>query len=89
MSLEELEALPNRTEGQQSADRRLWVERLLAAIQQLKPLDRQVILSYLEGLDAAATAEITGISPGNVATRIHRIKKILAQRFHQGGSHAE
>ena len=89
VSLEELEALPNRTEGQQSADRRLWVERLLAAIQQLKPLDRQVILSYLEGLDAAATAEITGISPGNVATRIHRIKKILAQRFHQGGSHAE
>jgi RNA polymerase sigma-70 factor (ECF subfamily) len=58
-------------------------------IQQLKPLDRQVILSYLEGLDAAATAEITGLAPGNVATKIHRIKNLLAQRFHQGDRHAE
>ena len=47
------------------------------------------MLSYLEGLDAAATAEITGISPGNVATKIHRIKNMLAQRFHQGVRNAE
>jgi RNA polymerase sigma-70 factor (ECF subfamily) len=40
-------------------------------------------------LDAAATAEITGLAPGNVATKIHRIKNLLAQRFHQGDRHAE
>jgi RNA polymerase sigma-70 factor (ECF subfamily) len=89
VSLDEVGALPDPAEGERAAGQRLSVERLLALIQQLKPLDRQVILSYLEGLDAAATAEITGISPGNVATKIHRIKSLLAQRFHQGEQYAE
>jgi RNA polymerase sigma-70 factor (ECF subfamily) len=89
VSLEELEMLADHAEGQRAADRRLSLERLFELIQQLKPLDRQVILSYLEGLDAAATAEITGISPGNVSTKIHRIKNLLSQRFHQGGNYAE
>jgi RNA polymerase sigma-70 factor (ECF subfamily) len=58
-------------------------------IRQLKPLDRQIIFSYLEGLDAASIGEITGLSPGNVATKIHRIKTILTRRFHSGGPHGE
>jgi RNA polymerase sigma-70 factor (ECF subfamily) len=57
-------------------------------IQSLKPLDRQVILSYLEGMDAAAIGEITGLAAGNVATKIHRIKTVLARRFSQGVQHA-
>ena len=57
--------------------------RLSLLIQKLKPLDRQVIVSYLEGLDAAATAEITGLSPPNVAMKIHRIKNVLARQFSQ------
>ena len=89
VSLEELETLPDPVQSERAADRRHSLDRLLELIQQLTPLDRQVILSYLEGLDAAATAEITGISPGNVATKIHRIKNLLAQRFHRGGNHAE
>jgi RNA polymerase sigma-70 factor (ECF subfamily) len=40
-------------------------------------------------MDAASIGEITGLSPGNVAMRIHRIKNILARRFREGGSHAE
>jgi len=39
------------------------------------------MLAYLEGMDAAATAEITGLSPGNVAVKIHRIKHLLAQHL--------
>lgn len=74
---------------EQSLDQHVALERLLRLIQRLRPTDRQVILSYLEGLDAAATAEITGLSPGNVATRIHRIKQILARQFHEGGNHVE
>jgi RNA polymerase sigma-70 factor (ECF subfamily) len=89
VSLEELEATPDPGEGPAAMHQRHSLERLLALIQQLKPLDRQVILSYLEGLEAASIAEVTGISPGNVATKIHRIKNILAKRFHQGGRHAE
>ena len=33
-----------------------------------------MILLYLEGTDAASIGEITGLSAGNVATKIHRIK---------------
>ena len=89
VSLEELENLPDHTADGLGADQRLALDRLLALIQQLKPLDRQVILSYLEGMDAASIGEVTGISPGNVATKIHRIKNILARKFHGGGRHGE
>lgn len=61
--------------------------RLYTLIQSLKPLDRQLILLYLEGIDAASIAEVTGISSGYVATKIHRIKNILTDRFHNGGNH--
>jgi len=89
VSLEELEMLPDKDDSQFAADQRINLERLSMLIQQLKPLDRQVIISYLEGIDAASIGEITGLSPGNVAMRIHRIKNILARRFHEGGKHAE
>jgi len=82
---EELENLPDSASGQQAADRSHALDRLLILIQRLKPLDRHVILSYLEGLDAASIGEITGLSPGNVATKIHRIKAVLARQFQQGG----
>ena len=62
------------------------MERLSILIQRLKPLDRQVIISYLEDMDAASIGEITGLSPANVAMRIHRIKNILARQFREGGS---
>jgi len=86
LSLEELDQVPDPSvpdAGHQQA-----LNRLLALVQRLKPLDRQVILSYLEGMDAAAIGEITGLAPGNVATKIHRIKNILSSAFHQGGRHA-
>ncbi|HEY2069258.1 MAG TPA: sigma-70 family RNA polymerase sigma factor [Rhizomicrobium sp.] len=64
-------------------------ELLLAMIQTLKPADRQIVLLYLEDLDAATIGEVTGLSPGAVATKIHRIKNILARRFEHGGRHDE
>src|SRR6266446_5948817 len=88
VSLEELEMLPDKDHGQLAADQRINLERLSMFIQQLKPLERQVIFSYLEGMDAASIGEITGLSSANVAMRIHRIKNILARRFREGGSHA-
>ena len=89
VGLEELENLPDATTGPQAADRSQALDRLLDLIQRLKPLDRHVILSYLEGLDAASIGEITGLSPGNVATKIHRIKAVLARQFQQGGRNHE
>jgi len=84
-----LENLPDRAAPAPKADRSGDLERLLQLIQQLQPLERQVILSYLEGLDAASIGEITGISAVNVATKIHRIKRILARQFQAGGPHGE
>jgi RNA polymerase sigma-70 factor (ECF subfamily) len=88
VSLEELEMLPDKDQGQFAANQRISLDRLSALIQRLKPLDRQVIVSYLEDMDAASIAEVTGLSPGSVAMRIHRIKNVLAKRFHEGGSYA-
>jgi RNA polymerase sigma-70 factor, ECF subfamily len=68
-----------------NAQHRMAVEKLVKLMQTLKPLDRELMLLYLEGLDASSIAEISGISAGNVRIQIHRIKKILARRFHEGG----
>jgi RNA polymerase sigma-70 factor, ECF subfamily len=87
VGLDVLDTLPCGEDRELAVDRRHTLERLLRLTRRLKPLDRQVILSYLEGLDAASIAEITGISPGHVATKIYRIKHILARWFHDGGSH--
>jgi RNA polymerase sigma-70 factor (ECF subfamily) len=87
VSLEELEKVPEK--DPHDTHRRIDLDRLSALIQRLKPLDRQVIVSYLEDMDAAAIGEITGLSPANVAMRIHRIKNILARQFHEGGSHGK
>jgi RNA polymerase sigma-70 factor, ECF subfamily len=89
VSVEELEVLPDKEQGQFAVDQLRDLERLSALIRKLKPLDRQVIISYLEDMDAVSIGEITGLSPGNVAMKIHRIKKILARRFHEEGDHAE
>ena len=89
VTLEELETRSDGVEAEASAGQREALDRLLGLVQQLKAVDRQVILSYLEGMDAAAIGEITGLAPGNVATKIHRIKALLSKRFHEGVRHAE
>lgn len=90
-SLEEVESLATAGEdAETSTDKRRALERLYELIQRLEPVDRQVMLGYLEGLEAADIGEISGLSPGHVATKIHRLKALLARRFTQlpgGGRH--
>jgi|SRR5581483_1383881 len=80
-SLEEIDIASTATDVDLIADRRQTLEKLMELIRSLKPLDRQVILCYLEGIDAASIGDVTGLSPGNVSTRVHRIKSILIRRF--------
>ena len=54
--------------------------QLAALIAQLVAPDRQLLLLYLEELDAVAIGEVMGLSPANVATKIHRLKHVLARR---------
>jgi RNA polymerase sigma-70 factor (ECF subfamily) len=86
VSLDELANAPTMVDEEANADRRLALDRLLRLIHRLAPLERQVILLYLESMDAASIAEITGLSAANVSVKIHRIKKILADRFREGGA---
>ena len=44
------------------------------------------MLLYLEDLDAFEIAEVTGLSAVNIATKVHRIKKVLAARVFEGAS---
>ena len=85
VSLEEIDATPVPPD----AGRQLALDHLTHLVQQLQPRDRQVILAYLEGLDAAAIGELTGLSARNVATKVHRIKTLLARGFYQGAHHAK
>src|SRR5688572_14639753 len=64
-----------------SVDRGSSLQRLLNLIERLKPLDRQVILLYLEDFSAEAIGEVVGLSPENIATKVHRIKRLLASMF--------
>jgi RNA polymerase sigma-70 factor (ECF subfamily) len=82
----ELDSLPDSVNEEDRLDRQFTLDRVYALIRELRPVDRQVMLLYLEDVDAATAAEITGLSARNVATRIHRIKQTLAQRFREKGA---
>ena len=83
VGLEELARQRDDAQTEAAAGRRHALDRLFELIQKLQPLDRQVMLAYLEGMDAGSIAEISGLSAGNVATRIHRVKQLLARNFAQ------
>ena len=83
VQLDELDAAADVPDREQAFDRDRAVDRLMTLVRTLAPLDRQIILLYLEGIDAASIGDITGLSSGNVATKIHRMKKVLIARFHE------
>jgi RNA polymerase sigma-70 factor (ECF subfamily) len=87
VDLETLETEVSLTDSRGVAVQRCSAESLLDLIRRLKPLDRQIIVLYLEGEPAAAIAEVTGLSASNVATRIHRIKKLLKHIYVEGALH--
>ena len=84
IGLDELDETPAAGDTDQDLDQQRALERLHTLLRRLKPLDQQLMLLYLEGMDAASIGEVMGLSAGNVATKIHRIKTLLARRFHDG-----
>src|SRR5215831_19563589 len=89
IGLDELDNLPEASSSHQASDRNQDLARLMDFIQRLQPLDRQVILLYLEGTDAASIGEITGLSARYVSTKVYRIKEVLARGFNAGGRNEE
>jgi RNA polymerase sigma factor (sigma-70 family) len=85
-SLDDLADTPERGNPEVIASEQQAVAWLHQTIQRLKPPDAQVMYLYLEDIGANEIAEIVGMSPGTVATRIHRIKTLLARMFQNGGA---
>jgi RNA polymerase sigma-70 factor (ECF subfamily) len=83
--LDELADMPDRDNPELIASDQQALAWLHQTLQRLKPPDAQVMGLYLEDIGAGEIAEIVGISPGAVATKIHRIKTILARMFQNGG----
>ena len=57
------------------------IKRLYSYIQELKVMDRALILLYLDQYKYEEIANIIGISRTNVATKLSRIKNHLRTRF--------
>jgi RNA polymerase sigma-70 factor, ECF subfamily len=89
IDLDALEAEPGLLDGEEQVNQRYSVSRLLDRIYRLRPRDRQIIILYLEGEAASSIAEVTGLSAANVATKIHRIKRVLNLQSPEGAIHAE
>ena len=62
-------------------DRALVVEEqrqaMLAAIQELPPVDKQLIVLHLEGLSYQEIEEISGLTESAIASRLSRIRDRL------------
>jgi RNA polymerase sigma-70 factor, ECF subfamily len=84
VSLEELAEHPAPDDPENTVGNARALARLQVLIRRLTPPDDQVMLLYLEDVDGASIAEITGLSARAVATRIHRIKALLSDQFRQG-----
>ncbi len=89
VTLDELAAEPASRDrpADEMVGRRRALDRLYELIQRLDPIDRQVIVSYLDGIEAVEIAEIIGVSPGAVGMKVHRIKRLLARQVNEGGTH--
>jgi RNA polymerase sigma factor (sigma-70 family) len=60
------------------------VERLralLTAIRELAPLDRALVVLYLDDQSHRDIAAVLGISESNVATKLHRLRQRLRRRL--------
>ena len=69
-SLEELEARADGAGAEAAAGQREALDRLLGLVQQLERRWTGRLILDSGGMDAAAIGEITGLAPGNVATKI-------------------
>ena len=63
--------------AEQEQQRRL----MLARIRALPEADREVIVMHLEGLSHGEIGEVTGATPGAIATRLSRIRERLTHEL--------
>jgi RNA polymerase sigma-70 factor, ECF subfamily len=86
VDIEHLETQGHSEDREAAVDKTRAQERLLSLIHKLPPLDRQIVLLYLEGVDAASIGEIVGLSATNVGSKVHRLKAVLVEGVRKGGN---
>ncbi|WP_299192553.1 sigma-70 family RNA polymerase sigma factor [uncultured Erythrobacter sp.] len=89
VALENIESLPTTDNAEANLAEALVLEQVRGLIAKLAPLDAQVIVLWLEGESGAEIAEITGLTPGAVSVRVHRIKALFADHFETPENHGE
>ena len=87
--LEDIGELPSPADPETQAGRSIILAQVQTLIRYLPFPDSQVMLLWLEGESTKAIAEVTGLSPGAVGVRIHRIKKLLAAHFTPSNNESE
>jgi RNA polymerase sigma-70 factor, ECF subfamily len=50
----------------------------------LGPIDRSVLVLYMEGLSHQEIGDVVGVSAGAAGVRLHRIKQVFAARYVEG-----
>ncbi|MFZ1806575.1 MAG: sigma-70 family RNA polymerase sigma factor [Cyclobacteriaceae bacterium] len=55
-------------------------------MEELKPLEKAMLILHLEGRKQTEIAEILGVTESNVSTKIHRIKTLLKSKIKNGTS---
>lgn len=72
--------LPQAPSPEQEVGNALVLEQILASV---APLDRALLILFLEGHDHTEIAAIFGLSVSNISTRLHRLKLRLGKQFGQ------
>jgi RNA polymerase sigma-70 factor (ECF subfamily) len=88
VDIEDLKTQIQSEDREAAVDKTRAQERLLSLIHRLPPVDRQVVLLYLEGVDAVSIGEIVGLSATNVGSKVHRLKVLLIEGVRKGGKDA-
>ncbi len=81
ISIEQIDEFLVQSGSEAQAAEAHALDRVAALIRRLPALDAQLILLWLEGEAGQDIADITGLSPGAVTTRLHRIRAQLARHF--------
>ena len=81
VSIEEAAELPGRSDEEAAAGARQSLDRVAELIRTLAPVDRQLVLLFLEGMGPDEIAEVTGLSATNVTTKVSRIRAALRARL--------
>jgi RNA polymerase sigma-70 factor (ECF subfamily) len=83
-----VENLDDAALSDESPDRLEITDAIEAGLRSLQPIDREaVVLHYFEDLPLSSVAEICGVPPGTIKSRLHRARKLMRQTLSDKGVH--